>query len=149
MTGLLYLDDLQVGQRFSSASITIDTAAIKKFAADYDPQPFHLDEVAAEKSIFKGLAASGWHTASISMRLIVESAPLAGGLVGAGGEVTWPRPVRPGDTLHVESEVVEIIPSKSRPDRGIAVVRSQTLNQHGEVVQLLTSKLMVPKCPAA
>jgi acyl dehydratase len=142
----LYLDDLHVGQRFTSGTHVIDTAEIKAFARQFDPQPFHLDEEAAQRTMFAGLAASGWHTAAITMRLMVESGlPLAGGIIGAGGEVAWPQPTRPGDTLQVESEVVEVTPSRSRPDRGMATVRSLTRNQRKEVVQQLTAKLIVPR----
>src|SRR4051794_38353729 len=141
----LTLDDLTVRQRFSSGTHTITESDIKAFAMQFDPQPFHLDNDAAKTTMFAGLAASGWHTAAITMRLLVESGlPLAGGIVGAGGELNWPRPTRPGDTLKVESEVLEITPSRSRPDRGMAIVRSQTVNQNGEVVQNLTAKLVVP-----
>jgi acyl dehydratase len=148
--GRLYLDDLRVGQRFHSGAYRIDGAEIKAFARHYDPQPFHLDETAAKSSLFGGLVASGWYTASITMRLLVESGlPLAGGLIGAGGELTWPRPARPGDTLHVESEVLEITPSRSRPDRGMAKVRSRTLNHSGEIVQDLTANLLVPRRESA
>ncbi|WP_342242313.1 MaoC family dehydratase [Ensifer sp. OTU672] len=147
--GSLYLEDLHVGQRFTSATHTVDEAQIKTFAAQFDPQPFHLDEAAASDTLFKGLAASGWHTAAITMRLNVETGlPFAGGLIGAGGDITWPAPTRPGDTLHVESEVVEIIPSRSKPDRGIAVVVSQTINQRNEVVQILKAKLVVVRKPS-
>jgi acyl dehydratase len=142
----LYLDDLHVGQRFTSANHTIDETQIKAFAAQFDPQPFHTDEKAASGTFFKGLAASGWHTAAITMRLNVESGlPLAGGIIGAGGEINWPAPTRPGDTLHVESEVVEITPSRSKPNRGIAAIVSRTINQRGEVVQILKAKLVVPR----
>ncbi len=142
----LYLDDLQVGQRFTSGTYLMEAARIKEFAAEYDPQPFHLDESAAEASVFKGLAASGWHTAAASMRLLATGGlPLADGLVGFGGEIAWPRPTRPGDILRVESEVVGITPSRSKPDRGIVTVRSTTLNQHGEAVYILTAKLLVPR----
>jgi len=142
---LLYLDDLAVGRRFTSGTATLDAAQIKDFAGRFDPQPFHLDETAAEASLFAGLAASGWHTAALTMRLIVESMPLAGGVIGAGVEVAWPRPTRPGDVLTVESEVVEVKPSRSRPDRGMVTVRSETRNQRGEVVQAMTAKLVVPR----
>ena len=129
----LYLDDLNVGQRFTSATHTIDEAQIKTFAVQFDPQPFHIDEKAAERTFFKGLAASGWHTAAITMRLNVESGPpIAGGIIGAGGELNWPAPTRPGDVLHVESQVVEITPSRSRLDRGIIILLSRTMNQRGE-----------------
>ena len=147
--GRLYLDDLQVGQRFTSGSHALDAAEIKEFAGRFDPQPFHLDEAAAEASLFAGLAASGWHTAAVTMRLLVAGgAPIAGGVIGAGGEIAWPRPTRPGDILRVESEVLEITPSRSRPDRGMVVLRSETRNQRGEVVQVLTAKLVVPRRPA-
>ncbi len=146
----LYLDDLHVGQRFTSARHTIDETQIKTFAAQFDPQPFHTDEEAARATLFKRLCASGWHTASITMRLNVESGlPLAGGIVGAGGEINWPAATRPGDTLHVESEVIEITPSRSKPDRGIAVILSHTINQRGEVVQILKAKLVVPRRAAS
>jgi acyl dehydratase len=142
---LLYLDDLHVGQRFTSGTHLIDEEQIKAFAQQFDPQPFHLDGEAAKETFFEGLAASGWHTAAISMRLIVESVPIRGGIVGAGGELAWPTPTRPGATLHVESEILELRPSHSHPDRGMATVRSETINQLGEVVQVLTAKLVVPR----
>ena len=142
----LYLDDLHVGQRFTSGTHVIDTAEIKAFARQFDPQPFHLDDEAAQRTMFAALAASGWHTAAITMRLMVESGlPLAGGIIGAGGAIAWPQPTRPGDTLQVESEVVEVTPSRSRPDRGMATVRSLTRNQRNEVVQQLTANLIVPR----
>jgi acyl dehydratase len=143
-----YLEDLQVGHRFVSGSHALDEAQITSFAAAFDPQPFHLDPSDARGSFFGGLAASGWHTAAITMRLNVESGlPLAGGVIGAGAEITWPRPTRPGDVLHVESEVLEIAPSRSRPDRGIVTVRSETLNQRNEIVQVLTAKLVTFRRP--
>ncbi len=141
-----FLDDLAPGQRFTSGTSRVEPDEIKAFAASYDPQPFHLDEQAAAASLFGGLAASGWHTAAITMRLLVEGgAPLAGGLIGAGCELAWPRPVRPGDELTVVSEVLEVRPSRSRPDRGMVTVRSETLNQQGEVVQTMVAKLVVPR----
>jgi len=142
----LYLDDLSVGQRFVSGSQVLEAADIKAFAATFDPQPFHLDETAAQLSLFGGLAASGWHTAALTMRLLVDGgAPIAGGIIGAGGEIAWPKPTRPGDILRVESEVLEVKPSRSRPDRGTVLLRSETMNQHGEVVQTLTARLVVPR----
>jgi acyl dehydratase len=144
----LYLEDFAVGRRFVSTAHTLDAGQIKAFAARVDPQPFHLDETAAQASFFHGLAASGWHTAAITMSLLVQSGmPIAGGLIGAGAEIEWPRPVRPGDTLTVESEVMEVKPSRSRPERGMITVKSQTRNQHGEVVQILTSKMLVWRRP--
>jgi acyl dehydratase len=115
------------------------------FARQYDPQPFHMDDESAKKSFFGGLVASGWHTAAITMRLLVLSTPILGGLIGTGGEITWPRPTRPGDTLHVETEVTENRPSRSHPDRGMVTVRSVTFNQEGQPVQILVSRLVVPK----
>src|SRR5580704_11307461 len=140
----IYLDDLVAGQLFQSASLEMTAAAIKDFAARFDPQPFHLDEAAADKSFFHGLAASGWHTASVTMRLLVESdLRLAGGLIGAGGELTWPQPTRPGDILTVFSEVLAVTPSRSKPDRGFVTLKSETKNQKGEVVQAMTTRMLV------
>jgi acyl dehydratase len=145
----LFLEDLRVGQRFDSGSHAVDEAQIKAFARQFDPQPFHLDDATAKGTLFGGLAASGWHTAAITMRLLVDGgAPIAGGIVGAGGEISWPKPTRPGDVLHVESEVLDVTPSRSRADRGMVTVRCETRNQHGEVVQTLTAKLVVPRRPA-
>ena len=147
MTGL-YLEDFHVGQRFTSGTHALDSAQIKAFAARFDPQPFHLSETDADKSFFQGLAASGWHTASITMSLLVKSGmPIAGGLIGAGGEITWPRPTRPGDVLQATSEILEVTPSRSRPERGMITVRTATKNQKGEVVQILTSKMLVWRKP--
>ena len=142
----LYLDDLQIGQRFTSGTHVVDEEQIKAFARQFDPQPFHLDNEAARETLFAGLAASGWHTAALTMRLLVESGmPLAGGIIGAGCELDWPNPTRAGDTLRVESEVSDVRPSQSRPDRGVVTVRSLTRNQRDEVVQRLTAKLIVPR----
>jgi acyl dehydratase len=140
----LYLEDLHVGQRFGSGEYQMTEERIKAFAAEFDPQPFHLDNAAGEASIFEGLAASGWHTAAVSMRLLVTGGlPFANGLIGLGGEIAWPRPTRPGDILRVESEILEIRPSRSKPNRGIVTVRSVMKNQHGEDVQIFTSKILV------
>ena len=146
----LYLEDFTVGRRFTSAAHTLDADQIKAFARQFDPQPFHLDEKAAETSFFHGLAASGWHTAAITMSLLVKSGmPIAGGLIGAGGELKWPRPTRPGDTLTVESEVLAVTPSRSRPERGLITVHSLTRNQNGEVVQDMTTRMLVWRRPHA
>jgi acyl dehydratase len=146
---LLYLDDMSVGQRFRSGTYLMDTENIKAFAAQFDPQAFHLDEAAAEASVFKGLAASGWHTAAVAMRLLIMGGlPFASGAVGLGGEIEWPRPTRPGDILHVESEIVEILPSRSKPNQGIVRVRNVTLNQNGETVQIFTAKILAFKRPS-
>jgi len=144
----LYLDDLHVGQRFTSGSYLMEAARVKEFAAEFDPQPFHLDEAAAEASVFKGLAASGWHTAAVAMRLLVSGGlPFANGIIGLGGEIAWPKPTRPGDSLQLESEIVDITPSRSKPQQGIVTVRSTMFNQDREAVYLLTAKLLVFKRP--
>jgi acyl dehydratase len=147
----LYLEDFTPGRTFTSDNrILVDAASIKAYAAQFDPQPFHLDEKAAEATFFKGLAASGWHTMSMTMRLMVDGGlPIAGGIVGAGSdELRWPRPTRPGDTLRVHSEVLEARPSKSRPDQGLIRVRITTLNQNDEPVLTLIGNLVVPRKPA-
>ena len=144
----LYLEDFTPGRTFTSDNrIVVDAASIKAYAAQFDPQPFHLDEAAAERSFFKGLAASGWHTMSMTMRLLVDGGlPIAGGIVGAGSdELRWPRPTRPGDTLRVQSEVLEARASKSRPDQGLIRVRITTLNQNDEPVLTLIGNLVVPR----
>jgi acyl dehydratase len=146
---ILYLEDLFVGQTFQSGSRTVGADDIKQFAGEYDPQPFHLDDAAAAQSLFGGLAASGWHTAAITMRLIVDSVSLAGGVVGAGCTLAWAKPTRPGDTLQVTSTILEITPSRSKPDRGIAKLRSETRNHHGDVVQEMTATLVVRRRPDA
>lgn len=142
----LYLDDLSVGMRFTSGEHAMDAVQIKAFATQFDPQPFHLDEEAARSTFFGGLAASGWHTAAVTMRLLVTSGlPIAGGLVGAGGELSWPRATRPEDVLHVVSEITAIQPSRSRPERGMVTVRSETRNRQGDVLQLSTVRIVVPR----
>jgi acyl dehydratase len=145
-----FLDDLQPGQRFVSGTHSVDEEQIFRFAREFDPQPFHLDERAAGESIFEGLAASGWHTASLTMRLLVEGgAPIAGGILGVGGEITWSKPLRPGDTVQVHTEVLNVTPSRSRPDRGIATLRSETRNQRNEIVQTFVAKIIVPRRQSA
>jgi acyl dehydratase len=144
-TTRLYFEDLEPGRRFETAAAIVERDAIKRFAADFDPQPFHLDERAAEESFFGGLVASGWHTAAITMRLLVTSGlPIAGGVIGAGGELVWPKPVYPDDALTVGVEVVASKRSASRPERGLVTVRCETRNQNGEVVQVMTARLVVP-----
>jgi acyl dehydratase len=149
MREAIYLDDLAVGRKFVTGSTTLTLEGCKAFASEFDPQPFHLDEAAARDSVFGRIAASGWYTAALSMRLLVQSEMMiAGGLIGLGGEMTWPRPTYPGDTLHVESEVLAIRVSQSKPDRGVVTMRNQTMNQHGEPVQVVVVKMMVPRRPA-
>src|SRR3954468_15827423 len=145
-----YLEDFAVGQKFGSATLRVEEERVKRFAAEFDPQPFHLDEAAARATLFGGLAASGWHTAAMTMRLLVESElKPAGGIVGAGfDEFRWPRPVRPGDELRIEVEVLEVRPSKSRPEQGMVKLRTTTLNQRNEPVQVSVGNLVVPRRPA-
>ena len=141
-----YFDDLSVGQTFRSGPVTVTEADIVRFAGEFDPQPFHTDPAAASGSFFRGLAASGWHTAALTMRMIVLSglAP-EGGLIGAGvDELRWPHPVRPGDTLRTESEVTAMRASRSNPSRGLVTLRTVTLNQDGTTVQVQASTIMVP-----
>src|SRR5450432_4342689 len=141
-----WFDDLKLGTRFKSGEVTVTSEDIKRFASEFDPQPFHLDNAAAENTVFRGLAASGGHTAAIAMRLLVQSGlPLANGIIGMGGELLWPMPTRPGDTLHVESEVLEITPSTSKPNQAVVRVRSTTLNQNGQAVHQFTSRVLVFK----
>ena len=142
----VYLEDVAVGQRFVTRSHVVTEADVLRFAREFDPQPFHTNREAATHSVFGGLVASGWHTVAITMRLMVDDSPrFAWGLVGVGAELQWPGPTRPGDTLTVHGEVVDITPSRSRPDRGIVTVRSETRKQDDVVVQVLTAKLMVPR----
>ena len=142
----LYLDDLRAGQRFVSESHVVDKDQIVRFAREFDPQPFHLDEEGAKQTVFGELVASGWHTAAITMRLLVEGAlPIAGGIVGVGGEIAWLKPLRPGDVVQVHCEVLEIVPSRSRPDRGLVRIQTETRNQHGEAVQTFVARIVVPK----
>jgi acyl dehydratase len=145
----LYLDDFTVGQRLKTGSVVVRAEDIKEFAARFDPQPFHLDDVSAKKSVFGELVASGWHTAALAMRLLVDGEmKVAGGLIGLGGEITWPRPTKPGDVLRVESEVLEIKPSRSRPDSGVVKIRNTAFNQNGEAVQIFIVSMLVPRKPA-
>lgn len=146
----LYLEDMAVGRRFQSGEHAMDATQIIAFAQQFDPQPFHMDDAAAQGTLFGGLAASGWHTAAITMRLQVTTGlPVAGGIIGASGDVAWPRPTRPTDVLHVVSEVMEVNPSRSKPDRGMVTIRSETRNQNGEVLQISTVRIVVPRRPGA
>ena len=142
-----YLEDVRVGDRFQSTTYTVSAEEIIEYAKRYDPQSFHTDAEAAKQSAFGGLVASGWYTASVTMRLLTQSEiHIAGGLIGLGvEELRWPKPVRPGDTLHIETEVLSARPSRSHPDRGIVQVRNTTLNQHGETVQTMVTTLFVPR----
>jgi len=140
----LFLEDFSVGLRLAGGAHELDATQIKSFAREFDPQPFHLDEEAASRSMFRGLCASGWHTAALTMKLLTAVRPqIAGGIIGAGAELNWPSAARPGDLLRVECEVLEVRPSRSRPDRGMVVLRIQTVNQRDEVRQDLRAKLVV------
>ena len=147
----LFLEDLQVGQRFGSDTIEVTKENIFDFAREFDPQPFHLDEKAARKSIFKQLTASGWHTAAMSMRLFVtgEFKPVGGSIGLAVDELRWPQPVRPGDILKLETEILDVRKSRSKPDRGIIRIRNVTTNQRGEIVQTFMAFVMVRQRPAS
>jgi acyl dehydratase len=142
-----YLEDFAVGQSFGSGRMRVDKERIQSFAREFDPQPFHLDDEAARGTIFGGLAASGWHTAAITMRLLVDSKfKPAGGIVAVSvEEIRWPRPVRPGDELRLDIELLEARPSKSKPYQGVIKVKTTTLNQHGEAVQIFLGNLIVPR----
>src|SRR5262245_20956463 len=144
-----YLEDFAAGQTYGSGRLHVDEARMKAFAAEFDPQPFHLDDKAADGTIFSGLAASGWHTAAITMRLLTEGElKPAGGIIGLGfDEFRWPKPVRAGDELRVESEILEVRPSKSRPNQGLVKVRTTTFNQNNEPVQVTVGNLLVPRKP--
>jgi len=142
-----YLEDFAVGQTFGSGPLRIDGERARAFAAEFDPQPFHLDEAAARRSIFGGMTASGWHTAAVTMRLLVETEfKPAGGIIGAGfDECRWTRPVRPGDELRVECEVIEVRPSRSRPKQGMIKLRIRTLNQNDDPVLVQVANLVVQR----
>jgi acyl dehydratase len=150
MTAPLYFEDLSVGQTFGTGTVTVEPEKLKAFAAEFDPQPFHLDEDAARASFFGGLVASGWHTAALTMKLLVRGElQVVGGLIGLGAEeLRWPRPVHPGDVLRVQCEVLGVRPSKSQPDRGLVRVRNTTLNQDGQPVMVQVVTLIVPRRPS-
>jgi len=147
----LYLEDFAVGQKYGTKRLRVDAEAIKAFAAAFDPQPFHLDAEAARASFFQGLSASGWHTAALTMRLLVDGdLTPAGGIIGVWAEeMKWPRAVRPGDELEVEAEILAVRPSQSRPGQGFVKVQTTTLNQHREPVQVLVMNLLVQARQAA
>ncbi|GGG21773.1 MaoC family dehydratase [Caldovatus sediminis] len=140
----LFLEDLAIGRRFAAGPEAVTLEEVLAYAARFDPQPFHTDPATTAHPVLGGHSASGWHTASLTMRMVTEALPLAWGVVGGGGEIAWPRPVRPGDTLRVEAEVLETGRSRSRPDRGWARLRVTTLNQRDEPVQVLVTRLIVP-----
>jgi acyl dehydratase len=144
-----FLEDLAPGQIFTSnARAVVDASAIKRFAGEFDPQPFHLDEASARPTFFKKLVASGWHTTAVTMQLVVKTLPLSHGVIGSGvDELRWPRPVKPGDTLRLHCEVLEVTPSKLDPSRGTVRVRMMTLNQHDQPVQTMVANLIAFRRP--
>ena len=145
MKSPLCYEDLSVGMRFESRELKVTPEDVNEFARKYDPQPFHLDPVAAQQTFFKGLVASGWHTSALTMRLVVESLPIAGGVIGGGvDELRWPGALRPGDTIRLASEVIEMRTLKSRSDVGLVKFRVTTLNQRGEAVQTMVPNLFAP-----
>ncbi|HKF08975.1 MAG TPA: MaoC family dehydratase [Xanthobacteraceae bacterium] len=146
-----FLEDLAPGQVFTSdARAIVDAGSIKKFAGEFDPQPFHLDEASAGTSFFKKLVASGWHTTAMTMQLIIKTLPLSHGIIGSGvDELRWPRPVKPGDTLRLHCEVIDVTPSIMNPSRGTVRVRMTTLNQHDQPVQTMVANLLAFRRPQA
>ena len=139
-----YFDDLTQGDRFKSATYEVTEEQIISFAREFDPQPFHLDSVVARQTMFKGLIASGWHTAAITMRLFVQTLNFAEGAIGLGvDELRWPNAVRPGDALRVETEIVDLRVSRSKPSHGIVRLRNVTVNQRGEIVQTMSASALV------
>ncbi|MFC9789834.1 MaoC family dehydratase [Rhodococcus sp. NPDC127528] len=144
MTAALWLDDIEVGSTYRTGSYEMTRDDIVAFARQYDPQPFHLGDDTAADTFFEGLAASGWHTAAVTMRLLVTSGlPIAHGIIGAGVDLKWPTPTRPGDILHVELTVTGVKVSRSNPTRGIVTTEHNTINQHGEIRQRTTARLLV------
>jgi acyl dehydratase len=142
----LYFNDLKRGDRFHSETYSVTEDGIIAFAREFDPQSFHLDPATAERTIFKGLIASGWHTAAITMRLFVRTLNFAEGAIGLGvDELRWPNPVRPGDLLRVETEIVDLRISRSKPSHGIVRLRNVTKNQRDEVVQTMSAAALVPR----
>jgi len=145
----LYFEDFAVGQVYTAGPVRVSADDIKAYARQFDPQPFHTDEELAHSTFFHGLAASGWHTASLTMSLVVQALPIAGGVIGGGvDELRWPKPLRPGDELKLEAEIIEVRPSRSKPGQGLVRVRTTTLNRAGEAVQTMIANLIVPRRPA-
>jgi acyl dehydratase len=145
MSDRRFLEDFAVGEVLKSGTLAVTADSIRDFAGKYDPQVFHLDEAAAKETFFGGLAASGWHTAAMTMRLMVETLPVAGGVIGAGGTLNWPKALRPGTSVRVEIEVLELRPSRSKPTRGMMKMRATTFDGEGDVVQVLLADLVLPR----
>src|SRR5256884_8906813 len=141
-----YFEDLKAGDRFKSGTYKVSEEQIVSFAREFDPQPFHLDSAVAAQTMFKGLIASGWHTAAITMRLFVQTLNFAEGAIGLGvDELRWPNAVRPDDQLRVETEIVDLRDSRSKPNQGIIRLRNVTTNQRGEIVQTMFANAMIPR----
>lgn len=141
-----YFDDLKVGDRFKSEPLKVTEKQVIEFAHKFDPQMFHLNRKSAERTIFKGLIASGWHTAAMTMHLFVQTLNFAEGAIGLGiDKLRWPNVVRPGDVLTVETKILRLRRSRSRPDYGIIRLRKVTINQRGEIVQTMLASVMVPR----
>src|SRR5260370_16564308 len=141
-----YFDDLKVGDRFKSEPLEVTEKQVIEFAHKFDPQMFHLTRKSAERTIFKGLVASGWHTGAMTMRLFVQTLNFAEGAIGLGvDDLRWPNAVRPGDVLKVETEILELRPSRSKPNYGIIRLRNVTTNQRGEIVQTMTANAISPR----
>ena len=139
-----YFEDLKAGERFKSATYKVSEEQIISFAREFDPQPFHLDAAVAHQTMFEGLIASGWHTAAITMRLFVQTLNFAEGAIGLGvDELRWPSAVRPDDVLQVETEIVDLRLSRSKPTHGVVRLRNVTTNQRGEIVQTMTASALV------
>lgn len=147
MSQFIYFEDLHIGQKFTAGDVLVTEEAIIAYGKQFDPQDFHTDPVKAKDTVFGELVASGWHTAGMTMRMIVDASPkMKGGMVGRSVEkIGWPRPVRPGDRLSVEVEVMELRPSATNPARGTMRTKNTTFNQKGEIVQEMEAIIFVPK----
>jgi len=145
--GELFLEDLREGMRFAAGPLRVEAEEVVAFAMHYDPQPFHLDHEAVRSTLLGGRAASGWHTAALTMRLLTEALPLAGGVIGRGGEIQWPCPMRPSDILRIDCEVVEVQPSQSRPNEGWLTMWVTRLNARDKAEQVLTVGLLARRYP--
>ena len=141
-----YFEDLKVGDRFKSQTYSVSEEQIVAFAREFDPQPFHIDRDVAATTMFGGLFASGWHTAAITMRLFVQTLNFAEGAIGLGvDELRWPSAVKPGDVLQVDTEILEVRESRSKPSQGVIRIRNVTTNQRGEIVQTMFASALVPR----
>ncbi len=136
------VETLEIGQTFTSDSLLITKDKIIAFAKEFDPQPFHLDEDEAKQTFFNELVASGWHTSSVTMKLILQSMPFKHGMVGSGGQVSWKRPVKPNDSLHVTTKIINIKPAKNNANQIYLTLECQTLNQFNRVCQIMEANVI-------